>query len=64
MAVMDDPLLSVDRRQKSISMFQSPYQNICNVDNIALAVISERGGRYSLLKQTEYLLKALNQRPK
>lgn len=61
---MDDHLLSVDRGQKSISMFQSLYHNICNVDNTVLAVTPKRGENNSLLKQTEYFLKAFNQRPK
>ena len=45
-------------------MFQSLHHSICKVDNTVLVVVSETGERYSLLKWTEYFLKAFNQRPK
>lgn len=58
-ALMDDHRLSVDRGQKGISMFQTLYHGICNVDNTVLAVVSEKGEGHSLPKMDWVLSEGL-----
>lgn len=59
-ALMDDHIWSADRGQKSIFMFPSLYQTFVMLTT-QYWLSYQRGGRYSLLKQTEYFLKVLNQ---